>query len=286
MGFGQVVLDPSPTDRTERPLKRIRVLSVDDHAFLAEGLRARLAMEPDMEVVGHAPKAEGLVALVRQLGVTVVLLDIEMPGPDPFEAVADLRRRCPEVRTIILSAYVRDRYVDATVKAGAWGYLAKSDEPDAIIRSIREVATGAFAFGPLVRERCRLMGREASLTPDSAEARAGGAGGAAPHAGPPSFAEVPVHTGGETAFAAQPPTMPTAVPGSGLPTSRLASLTPRELQVLRFIGKGLSRTDIAKAIFRSPKTVDAHRSSIMEKLGIHDRVELARFAIREGLVEL
>lgn len=70
------------------------------------------------------------------------------------------------------------------------------------------------------------------------------------------------------------------------PESRLSRLTPRELQILRMIGNGMPRNEIANAIHRSPKTVDAHRSSIMDKLGLHDRVELARFAIREGLVEI
>jgi len=233
--------------------KRIRVLSVDDHAFLAEGLRARLSLEPDMEFVGHVQRAEGLVDMVRKFNAQIVLLDIEMPGPDPFAATAELRRECPTVQTIILSAYVRDRYVDATVKAGAWGYLAKSDSPDSIINAIRDVATGKFAFGPVVLERCRQMGRDSHDTVEN---------------------QVDLPNGNT----APSPTSNTS--------SRLTALTPREVQILRLIGKGLSRTEIATAIFRSPKTVDAHRSSIMEKLAIHDRVELARFAIREGIVEV
>ena len=85
--------------------KAIRVLSVDDHAFLSEGLRARLTLEPDMEVVGYLSRADGLVAKVRETEANVVLLDIEMPGSDPFEALAELRRVCPNVRTIILSGH-------------------------------------------------------------------------------------------------------------------------------------------------------------------------------------
>ena len=69
------------------------------------------------------------------------------------------------------------------------------------------------------------------------------------------------------------------------PASRLQALSAREQQVLRMIGKGMTRMQIAELLCRSPKTVDAHRASIMEKTGIHDRVELACFAIREGLVE-
>ena len=69
------------------------------------------------------------------------------------------------------------------------------------------------------------------------------------------------------------------------PTSRSQLLTNRESQILRMIGRGMSRGEIAKEIFRSQKTVDAHQQSIMKKLGIHDRVELVRYAIREGIVE-
>lgn len=245
---------PSPL-----PSGKVRVLSVDDHAFLAEGLRARLAIEPDMEVVGHLHRADGLVAKVRELDVQVVLLDIEMPGVDPFEALTELRRACPEVRTIILSAYVRDRYVDQTVKCGAWGYLAKSDDPAKIVEAIRDVVRGQFTMGPAVMERCRQLGRPEPRSDLSSLARNG---------------------------AASAPANPARVPLRPPPSSRLGALTPRELQILRMIGKGMSRTDIAKIIFRSPKTVDAHRASIMEKLAIRDRVELARYAIREGLIEL
>ncbi|HYE02648.1 MAG TPA: response regulator transcription factor [Phycisphaerales bacterium] len=213
-----------------------KVLCVDDHAFVAEGLKSRLAIENDLEVVGRLPSAEHLVSEVQKVGAEIVLLDIDMPGPDPFGAMEDLHRQLPHVRTIMLTAYVRDHYIDAAVKAGAWGYLSKSDAPETIVTAIRKVARGEFAFGPEVLERCQLT------------------------RGPRGKR-------------------------SATPTSRLESLTPREQEILRMIGKGMSRSQIAAAIFRSPKTVDAHRTSIMEKLDIHDRVELARFAIREGLVE-
>ena len=70
------------------------------------------------------------------------------------------------------------------------------------------------------------------------------------------------------------------------PKTKLDSLSPREQEVLRMIGRGMSRSEIAAALCRSPKTVDGHREKVMEKLDIHDRAELVRFAIREGLVEV
>jgi DNA-binding NarL/FixJ family response regulator len=211
----------------------LRVLCVDDHAFMAEGLRSRLSLERDMEVVGQIETADGLVEEATRARADVVLLDIEMPGRDPFEALQDLGRRCPKVKVILLSAYVRDHYVDTAIKSGAWGYLSKSDSPDTVVDAIRKACGGEFVFGPKVLERVQPRPREDR-------------------------------------------------PGGG---SRLEALTPTELQVLRMIARGLSRVEIALAMHRSPKTVDNHRAAMMEKLGIHTTVELARFAIREGLAE-
>jgi DNA-binding NarL/FixJ family response regulator len=213
----------------------IRVLCVDDHAFLVEGLQARLNMSRDMEFVGRLASAEDLVEEAKRTRPDIILMDIEMPGPDPFEALEDLRRQCPQVRVIILSAYVRDHYIDAAVNAGAWGYMCKDDAPESIIHAIRDVAGGAFVFGPNVIGRCTIKRNNGN--------------------------------------------------GTSQPKSKIQSLTAREQQILRMIGKGMSRAEIAKALHRSPKTVDAHRAAIMEKMDIHDRVELALYAVREGLVE-
>jgi DNA-binding NarL/FixJ family response regulator len=219
----------------------IRVLCVDDHAFLVEGLQARFGLVRDIEFVGRLATADNLVDEVKRTRANVVLLDIDMPGPDPFEALEDLTRMCPNTHAIMLSAYVRDHYIDAAVNAGAWGYLSKNDDPDVIVEAIRKVAKDEFVFGPEVLSRCNPPAkRRGSYVAPTA--------------------------GSET-------------------ESKLKLLTPREELVLRMIGKGLSRMEIARTLSRSPKTVDAQRSSIMRKLDIHTRVELARYAIREGLVE-
>lgn len=214
----------------------VRILCVDDHAFLINGLEARFELEEDLVSVGRLANAEGIVGEVKRTAADVVLLDIEMPGPDPFEAADNIRRQCPEAKTIILSAYVRDHYISAAFKAGVWGYFSKSDEVDAIVEGIRKVARGVFALGPKVKDRCK------------------------PVKGATRGQIIP-------------------------PSPRMDSLTTREQEVLRMIGRGMSRSEIADALCRSPKTVDGHREKIMQKLDIHDRGELVRFAIREGLVE-
>jgi DNA-binding NarL/FixJ family response regulator len=214
----------------------VRVLSVDDHSFLVEGLRARLSLERDIELIDALESAEHLITTVRDQRPDIVLLDIEMPGPDAFDSAAELVRLFPDTRVIFLSAYVRDHYISSATKAGAWGYFSKADETDELIEGIRRVADGRFAFGPKVRARCQPV-------------RGAKRGEMAP------------------------------------PASRVEALSPREIEVLRLIGRGLTRAEIAKTLSRSPKTVDGHRESIMTKLDIHDRGQLVRFAIEEGLVE-
>lgn len=214
-------------------VKPLRVLCIDDHAFIAEGLKSRFALEPDLVFAGWLASTDDAVAEMQRLRADVVLLDIDLPGSDPFDLLVELRQRASAVKVIVLSGHVRDQHIDAAVEAG-WGFVSKRDTPDELVSAIRRAAAGEFALGPRVLERRQSppLGRERK----------------APQA------------------------------------SRLDRLTPRELQLLRMIGKGLSRIEIAKLIHRSPKTVDNHRTAIMEKLGIHDRVELARFAIREGLI--
>lgn len=222
---------------TTAPSRKIRLLCVDDHAFLVEGLQARFNLEQDFECVGRLATADNLANEVKRTRAQIVLLDIEMPGPDPFDAVAELRRHNDQVQVIILSAYVRDHYIDSAYKAGAWGYFSKSDEMDDIVAGIRKVASGEFALGPKVQERVQPIKGVKRHDKHAA------------------------------------------------PASKLEQLTPREIEVLRLIGRGMSRTEIANTLSRSAKTIDGHREMIMKKLDIHDRGELVRYAIREGLVE-
>ncbi len=218
------------------------MLCVDDHALLVEGLKAQFAIDNRIRVVGHLPSAEGLLNEVSRLRPDVVLLDIEMPGPDAFEAADRLHQMHPRVRTIFLSAHVRDGYLSAAYKCGACGYFSKGDELEDIVAGVGRVArspTGTFVMGPKVRERCALP-RQAAPRPRGDD---------------------------------RPP------------RTAIGTLTPRELEVLRLIGKGLSRTEIATELSRSAKTVDGHQDRLMRKLGVESRAELVRLAIREGLAE-
>ena len=222
----------------------VRVLCVDDHAILVEGLKAQFAVDNKIQCVGYLPSAATLLEEVTRLMPDVVLLDIEMPGPDVFEMADRLHHLHPKVRFVFLSAHVRDGYLAAAYKCGACGYFAKGDDLDDIVKGLKEVTRsteGVFVMGPKVRQRCQPAKPVASAR-------------------------------GRQLIDSQPPTA-------------LQSLTPREIEVLRLIGKGRSRGEIADELSRSAKTIDGHQERIMKKLALHSRADLMRFAIREGLAE-
>jgi len=228
----------------------VRVLCVDDHAVLVEGLKAQFAIKGAIRVVGRLASAEKLLEEVARLKPDVVLLDIEMPGPDVFEMADRMRHMHPGLRFVFLSAHIRDGFLAAAYKCGAWGYFSKGDDLEDIVAGIAELArstAGTFIMGPKVRQRCIPTGSPAAALR------------AATHG-------------------------PLAVDQSR-PNTPLESLTAREFEVLRLIGKGQSRTQIAGELSRSAKTIDGHQDRIMKKLHIESRAELMRFAIREGLAE-
>lgn len=136
----------------------IRVLCVDDNQALAEAMQIKLAVERDLQTVGRLHSADGLLVEVKKTNADVVLLDIEMPGRDTFEVVRELIGECPKVRVIILSAHVRDDYIDTAVGAGVWGYMCKGDRPDDIVHAVRRVSQGEFVLGPEVMEHCKRSG--------------------------------------------------------------------------------------------------------------------------------
>jgi NarL family two-component system response regulator LiaR len=131
----------------------IRVLLADDHPLVRAGIRATLCNEPDIIVVGEA--ADGHEARLRteELGPDVLLLDLNMPGPSAIDTVTYLRRRCPHVKVVILTAFDDDAYVRGLVKAGVAGYILKDEVPEAVARALHAVVEGGTWFSRPLMQR-------------------------------------------------------------------------------------------------------------------------------------
>ena len=215
------------------PLKT-RILLADDHALVRRGLRLVLEGEADMEVVGEAGDGAAAIQLALETPADLAILDISMPRMTGLQAVAEIRRRKPELRCLMLSMHENERYLYEALKAGAAGYVLKSVADRDLVNAVRAAMRGEpflypGAMTPLIEEYLRQARDE--------------------------------------------------------PTIREDPLTPREREVLKLIAESRSTKQIAAELVISDKTVERHRENILDKLGMHDRVELTRYAIRSGLIE-
>lgn len=139
------------------PLMSIRVLLVDDHSVVRQGLRMFLSLDPDLEVVGEASNGAEGIEQVRKLHPQVVLMDLVMPVMDGITAIQNLRKEFPDVEVIALTSVLEDEKVVGAIRAGAIGYLLKDTQADELCRAIKAAANGQVQLSPqaaarLVRE--------------------------------------------------------------------------------------------------------------------------------------
>ncbi|WP_218597445.1 response regulator, partial [Pseudonocardia oceani] len=135
----------------------IRVMVVDDHPVVRDGLRGVLDAEPDMEVVGEAGHGAEALARVAAAAPDVVLMDLRMPVMGGVDAIRELRRAAPAVRVLVLTTFDTDRDVLPAVEAGATGYLLKDTPRDELLRAVRAAHRGEAVLSPAVAGR--LMGQ-------------------------------------------------------------------------------------------------------------------------------
>jgi NarL family two-component system response regulator LiaR len=131
----------------------IRILVVDDHGVVRQGLRMFLSLDPEFQVVGEAADGAEAVALTRKLRPDVVLMDLLMPGTDGIQATAAIRSQVPQTEVVALTSVLEDDAVIGAVRAGAIGYLLKDAQPDELGRAIRAAAEGQVLLSPKAAAR-------------------------------------------------------------------------------------------------------------------------------------
>ena len=131
----------------------MRVLIVDDHAVVRQGLRFMLEQRPDMEIVGEAGDGEQAITLAADLLPDVVLLDLLMPNIDGITAVREIKRLVPSTQIIILTSYHEDEQIFQAIKAGALSYLLKDASAEELITAVRAAAQGESKLHPAVATR-------------------------------------------------------------------------------------------------------------------------------------
>ncbi len=126
----------------------IRILLVDDHAVVREGIRALLEQHEDMRIVGEAGDGDDALLQLEALAADVVVLDMKMPGTAAVEVIARLRKRHPDCHVLVFTSYAEDSQVRDALDAGATGYLLKDTLRDDLVRAVREVAAGRAWLHP------------------------------------------------------------------------------------------------------------------------------------------
>jgi DNA-binding NarL/FixJ family response regulator len=213
-------------------MAKARVLLVEDHMVLRQGLKALFSDEPDIEIVGEAGDGRQALQLVAEIQPDLILMDISMPHLNGIEATHQIRRDYPGVKVVVLSMHTNEEYVFQVLRAGASGYVLKQADSSEVLLAIRAaLAGGSFLSPPISRAVIEDYVRRA-------EARGR--------------------------------------------DSKIDRLTSREREVLQLLTEGLPNREIARQLDISVKTVESHRSSMLSKLGLSNKTELVRFALRQG----
>jgi NarL family two-component system response regulator LiaR len=133
--------------------RSICVLVADDHAIVRKGIRALLATEPDIEVVGEAENGREAVTEAERLQPDVILMDLVMPEVDGIEAIRRITGRQPEARILVLTSFAADDKVFPAIKAGALGYLLKDSGPEELVQAIHQVYRGESSLHPTIARK-------------------------------------------------------------------------------------------------------------------------------------
>ena len=201
-----------------------RVLIVDDHPIVCEGLRAVLSAEPGLEVAGECGRGDEAVRLAGELRPDVILMDLRLPGLDGVEATARIVA-AGSANVLVLTTYDSDGDIVRALAAGATGYLLKDAPREELARAVRGAARGeTFLAAPIAAKLVTRMRMPA------------------------------------------------------------VALTPREVQVLGCLARGLSNPDCGRELHISEATVKSHVTRIFEKLGVTDRTAAVVAAIAAGIL--
>jgi DNA-binding NarL/FixJ family response regulator len=129
---------------------RVRLLLIDDHAILREGLRALLALEADLDVVGEADNATTGLDAARRMQPDIVITDLALPERNGIQVIAELRKFAPHIKVLVLTVHNGEEYIKAALNAGAHGYVLKDSSRADLVAAIRSVATGQrYLCGPV-----------------------------------------------------------------------------------------------------------------------------------------
>ncbi|MBI3220044.1 MAG: response regulator transcription factor [Bacteroidetes bacterium] len=216
----------------------IKVLLVDDHRLVQDGIASILEHAEGISICGKCNSGEDAIGLARTLHPDIVLMDIVMKGISGIEATRWIKESDRSVKVILLSMEVRKEFVSAGIKSGIDGYLPKDSSQETLLEAIRQVYRGERYFTEAIT---KLIFEDFYLKEKGEKKH-------------------------ERKFT--------------------ESLTQRESEILELVAKGIGNKDIAESLFISVRTVETHKTHILDKLGLKNTAELIKYAIKHQIISI
>lgn len=220
-------------------MEKIKILVVDDHSLVRDGIVAMLESCADFEVIGEASDGEEAINKAYLMMPDLILMDIMLPGINGVEAARIIKSKLKEMKILFLSMEVSEEFLNEILKFGAEGYVLKDIRKNELASAVRMAVTGTPYFSKGISDMVFKRYREMN-------------------SGEPESKPKPASD----------------------------KLTEREIEILKLLSQGLSKKEIADQLFISPRTIDAHRSNIMEKLELKSTVDMVKYAIKQQLIQI
>ncbi len=220
-----------------KPAERIKVLLVDDHQLIRDGVQSMIENTDDLEMIGSVSSGEDSINQVRENRPDVILMDIMMGGMTGIEATRWIKGFDPTIKVVLLTMEISREYVSAGIKSGVDGYLPKDVDKETLLQALRTVHGGGRFFNDAIM---KLV-----------------------------FEDFYSHEKLKSADKKLPD-----------------DLTKREYEVLGLVAAGKTNKELAETLFISTKTVETHKTHIMEKLGLRNSTELVKYAIKNKIISI
>lgn len=217
-------------------MPKIKVLVVDDHTVVRDGICSLLSLAGDIDVVGEASNGREGLEEISKLLPDIVLMDISMPIMGGLEAIRRIHKEFPDVKSLVLTQYDDKEHVFPAIEAGASGFISKTAASSELASGIRAVYAGESYLSPSVAKLFVEDYQQLALTKDK--------------------------------------------------NDPYEHLTDREREMLKLIVEGYTTQQIAEMLTITPKTVEGHKTSLMNKLGVHSKLDLLKFALRRGIIAM
>ncbi len=218
--------------------EKIRIILVEDHVIVRDGIKMILQSERNIEIVGEASSYSELKKMLEYMNPDILIMDISLPDVSGIEITTKLSKSHPEIKVIILSMHIKEDFIFNSIKAGTRGYLPKNTSKSDLINAVNTVYKGGEYYSAEVSNIVlkSYLRKAKGQAPESED--------------------------------------------------RMKQLTAREEELLKMFVSGMSNKEIAEKLFISARTVESHKNHIMNKLKLETNIDLLRFAIKNGIIEI